>query len=216
MSVLKKRAEPKFHREQAAVRREALIESTLRCLKRHGHDGVSVRRISAEAGVSIGLINHHFPNKTALVADAYETLARSLRESVQREADNAKATPRHRLSGFFGGSFSPPLVDPEMFHVWVVFWGMAAHEPEIQAVHEGSYREYGRVVESLLEGLMSSGAAPAFRLREAAIGLSALLDGLWVELSLSHSAFRPAEAIALCEDWVDALCAGALRNLRRA
>ncbi|MFO1465014.1 MAG: hypothetical protein U1F35_00990 [Steroidobacteraceae bacterium] len=56
MSVLKKRAEPKFHREQAAVRREALIESTLRCLKRHGHDGVSVRRISSEAAIGLSAL----------------------------------------------------------------------------------------------------------------------------------------------------------------
>jgi len=172
-----------------------------------------VRRISAEAGVSIGLINHHFPSKTGLVADTYETLARSLRESIHRQATREGATPRERLSGFFQASFSPTLTDPDLFNVWVVFWGMAVHAPEIQAVHDRTYADYRRVLESLLEALMQSGDAPAFRLREAAIGLSALLDGLWVELSLSRAAFKPAAAIALCEDWVNALCRGAFLNL---
>lgn len=216
MSASSRKAGPKFHRAQPAVRREALIEATLRCLKKFGHEGVSVRRISAEAGVSIGLINHHFPSKTGLIADAYETLARSLRESVHRQATLEGATPRERLSGFFHASFSPTLTDPDLFNVWVVFWGMAAHAPEIQAVHDRTYDDYRRVLESLLEALMRSGDAPAFRLKEAAIGLSALLDGLWVELSLSRTAFKPAAAIALCEDWVSALCRGAFPNLLRA
>ena len=45
-----KRHVPKFHRAAPAVRREALVDATLRCLKQFGHEGVSVRRISAAAG----------------------------------------------------------------------------------------------------------------------------------------------------------------------
>jgi hypothetical protein len=36
-----------------------------------------------------------------------------------------------------------------------------------------------------------------------------------VELSLSASTFKPREAIALCEDWVNALCNGAFPRLLR-
>jgi hypothetical protein len=54
------------------------------------------------------------------------------------------------------------------------------------------------------------------KLRPAAIALTALLDGLWVELSLSAATFKPKEAIAICEDWVDALCGGAFPRLHRA
>ncbi len=68
---------PRFERHEADVRRKALVEATIESLKRHGHEGLSVRRISAEAGVSIGLINHHFPNKNALVAEAYRHFNRS-------------------------------------------------------------------------------------------------------------------------------------------
>ena len=60
---------------------------------------------------------------------------------------------------------------------------------------------------------VDSGAAPAFKLRPAAIALSALLDGFWVELSLSPTVFKPRDAIALCEDWVNALCSGAFPRL---
>jgi hypothetical protein len=93
---------------------------------------------------------------------------------------------------------------------------MVAHSPEIRAVHDRTYGKYRSTLESLLGQLAQSGAAPQFKLRLAAVALSALLDGLWVELSLSRSTFKPRDAIALCEDWVDALCKGAFPSLRSA
>jgi TetR/AcrR family transcriptional repressor of bet genes len=208
-----KRAVPKFRRATPAVRRESLVEATLKCLKEFGHDGVSVRRISAAAGVSIGLINHHFPSKSGLIAVTYETLALSLQESIREQAENKAVSPRDRLSGFFRGSFAPEIVDPALFNVWIVFWSMVVHSPEISAVHDRTYGKYRSILESMLGQLAESGAAPPFKLRQAAIALSALLDGLWVELSLNPSTFKPREAIALCEDWVNALCNGAFPRL---
>ena len=211
-----KRHVPKFHRATPAVRREALVEATLRCLKEFGHDGVSVRRISAAAGVSIGLINHHFPSKSGLIAETYEILALSLLDSIRRQAENETISPRERLSNFFRASFAPEILDPQLFNVWLVFWSMVAHSAEIRAVHFSTYRKYRSVLESLLGRLVESGEAPPFRLRPAAIALSALLDGFWVELSLSPGVFKPREAIALCEDWVNALCNGGFPRLLEA
>jgi AcrR family transcriptional regulator len=208
-----KRREPKFHRATPAVRREALVDATLRCLKQFGHEGVSVRRISAAAGVSIGLINHHFPSKAGLIAETYETLALSLQDSIRRQADNKDKSPRARLSDFFRASFSPEILDPQLFNVWLVFWSMVAHSPEIRAVHDRTYGKYRSILESLLGQLVASGAAPPLKLRPAAIALSALLDGLWVEMSLSPTVFKAREAIALCEDWVNALCNGGFVRL---
>jgi AcrR family transcriptional regulator len=204
---------PKFRRAAPQVRREALIEATLQCLKMHGHDGASVRRISAAAGVSIGLINHHFPSSAGLIAEAYETLARSLNDALRTEAENTAATPRQRISAFFRASFAPELLDPQLFSVWVVFWSMVAHSAEIRTVHARTYGQYRSILEELLGQLVDSGAAPPLKLRPAAIALCAVLDGLWVELSLSADTFKPREAIAICEDWVNALCAGAFPRM---
>src|SRR5258707_15636615 len=113
-----KRHVPKFHRATPAVRRELLVDATLRCLKQFGHEGVSVRRISAAAGVSIGLINHHFPSKSGLVAETYETLALSLQDELRSRAHNRAASPRERLIDCFQASFTPELIDPQLFNVW--------------------------------------------------------------------------------------------------
>lgn len=41
--------------------------------------------------------------------------------------------------------------------------------------------------------------------RLAAIGLTAIIDGLWLEWCLSTETFNSDKAILICEQWVDAL-----------
>lgn len=204
---------PKFRRSPPTLRREALIEATLACLRKFGHDGVSARRIGAEAGVSPGLINHHFPSISALVTAAYETLAMSLIRSIQEHARLVDASPRERLRRFYEASFAPALLDPGLFNIWLVFWSMISHDPGVRTVHDRTYAAYRAALESLLGELHRTDGVPRFRVRPAAIALSALLDGLWIEASISPRAFEPAEAVALCEDWTNALCAGAFPSL---
>jgi TetR/AcrR family transcriptional regulator, transcriptional repressor of bet genes len=204
---------PKFRRAPPTVRREALIEATLACLRKHGHEGLSVRRIGAEAGVSPGLINHHFPSVSRLVAAAYETLSMSLLGSIERRAREVDASPRERLRRFYEAWFAPALLDPGLFNTWLVFWSMISHHAEVRAVHERTYAAYRAALESLLGQLRRGDGVPRFKPRPAAIALAALLDGLWIEASINPRAFKPAEAIALCADWTDALCAGAFPSL---
>jgi AcrR family transcriptional regulator len=204
---------PKFRRAPARLRREALIEATLACLRKFGHEGLSVRRIGAEAGVSPGLINHHFPSISALVAASYEALAMSLIRSIQQHAREVGASARERLRRFYEASFAPALLDPALFNTWLVFWSMISHDAGMRTVHDSTYAAYRATLESLLGELHGTDGVPRFRLRPAAIALSALLDGLWIEASINSRAFEPADAVALCEDWTNALCAGALPSL---
>jgi AcrR family transcriptional regulator len=198
----------------AAERQRSLIDATLQCLRRFGYEGASVRRIGAQAGVSPGLINHHFPSTSTLIAAAYESLANSLLESIRRYADDTSADPRERLRRFFLASFAPALLDPQLLGTWVVFWSMVPHSPAVRRVHDRTYGAYRATLESMLRQLRPTARATSFRLRPAAISLAALLDGLWIEASLNPRTFRPADAVALCEDWADALCAGAFPRLR--
>jgi hypothetical protein len=55
--------------------------------------------------------------------------------------------------------------------------------------------------------------APRIDTRLAAIALTAMLDGLWLEWCINPATFSPQEAIALCENWIDALFAGLMPRL---
>lgn len=194
---------PRYARHRADDRRQALVEATIASLKRHGHEGLSVRRIAAQAGVSIGLINHHFPNKDALVAASYRQFSRQLAAGFQAAVERAPRAPRARLSAFIEAVFARPNLDPRVLTAWVVFWGLFRQSPEMRRAHRDEGRGYGALPGLLLRDLLKRRARPASRARVATIGLTALLDGLWLEWCLDPKGFRPAEAIALCEDWID-------------
>jgi TetR/AcrR family transcriptional regulator, transcriptional repressor of bet genes len=198
---------PRYERQLPEQRRQELIDATIECLKRHGHEGLSMRAIAAEAGVSPGLINHHFPNKDELIAAAYRHFNSELVGGLKAAVAQAPLTPRARMHAFLQASFSRPNLDPDALAVWVVFWGMYRHSPLIQGVHRESYQGYVQLLRDMLTELVRAAGpdAPAVDLRLAAIGLTALLDGLWLEWCLEPASFRPAEAIALCEAWIDNL-----------
>lgn len=194
---------PRYARHRADDRRRALVEATIASLKRHGHEGLSVRRIAAQAGVSIGLINHHFPNKDALVAESYRQFSRQLAAGFQAAVERAPREPRARLSAFIESVFARPNLDPRVLTAWIVFWGLFRQSPEMRRAHREEGRGYGALPGLLLRDLLKQRARPASRARVATIGLTALLDGLWLEWCLDPKGFRPAEAIALCEEWID-------------
>jgi TetR/AcrR family transcriptional regulator, transcriptional repressor of bet genes len=201
----KKNGEPRFERKLPDARRKALIEATIECLKRYGHDGLSIRRISAQAKVSIGLINHHFPTKDALVAEAYRYFNSELVGSLRQAVNEAAGAPREQLSAFFKASFSPPNLDSDVLAVWVVFWGMYRHSKDIQRVQSETYHGYVDLLRGMLADLERESGELRFNLRLAAIGLTALIDGLWLEWCLDPDNFEPREAVQLCEAWVESL-----------
>jgi TetR/AcrR family transcriptional repressor of bet genes len=196
---------PRFERHVPEVRRLRLIEATIECLKRYGHEGLSVRRISAEAGVSIGLINHHFPTKNALVAEAYRHFNAQLNQAVIDAMGHAVQSPREKLRALFRAIFSPPNLDRDVLTVWVVLWGLYHHSREIQKVHSEAYGGYVETLREALAALQKESGKFRMNLRLAAIGAQALLDGLWLEWCLDPENFSPQEAVQLCESWVDSL-----------
>jgi len=206
----------KFERKLPEDRRRALIEATLVCLGREGHAGLSIRKISKEAGISVGLINHHYANKDALVGHAYEHLAHSLLDTVRAQVAAAGPDPRARLSACFHGIFSSSALERSTLRTWVVFWGMIDHSKSINDAHDQTYAVYRQLLETLLEDIQAHREAPRIDVRLAAIGLSAMLDGLWLELSLNPTTFARDEAILLCESWADGLLVGSMPQLRRA
>ncbi len=194
---------PRYERRSAGDRRQELVEAAIESLKRHGHEGLSVRRIAARAGVSIGLINHHFPNKDALLADSYRQFSRQLAAGFQAAVDRAPRDPRARLTAFIAAVFSRPNLDPQVLTAWVVFWGLFRQSPEMRRAHKEEGRGYGALPGILVRDLLKKSGRSRFEARVATIGLTALLDGLWLEWCLDPKGFRPAEAVALCEDWVE-------------
>lgn len=205
----------KFERKLPEDRRKALIDATLKCLSREGQDGLSVRKISKEAGISISLINYHYASKEDLVAQAYETLSSVLLNSLKVAVAQARGGPRDQLSALITAIFAEPTLDPGTLKCWLVFWGMIDNSRALRDVHDRNYSEYRRFVESILGRLADEQRMALLDIRLATIGLLAIVDGLWIEWCVNPDSFTVQEATRLCEAWIDALVIGGNRRQKR-
>src|SRR2546430_7622906 len=84
---------PRFERQLPQQRRQALIDATIECLKRYGHEGLSIRTISAQAGVSVGLINHRSEEHTSELQSQSNLVCRLLLEK-KKTTIKCKLRPR--------------------------------------------------------------------------------------------------------------------------
>ncbi len=191
-----------FTRESADTRRDALISACARSLAKHGASGTSVRVICTEAGVSPGLLRHYFSGIDALIADCYRATGARVAEALDAAVESVPETdPRGRLLAFVTASFREPISDPELLATWLAFWGLARTDPAIGRIHDEIYAENRRDMERLIAACPGAPADP----RLAAIALTALVDGLWLELSLGNAPFSAEEAHELSERWMFAL-----------
>jgi AcrR family transcriptional regulator len=181
------------------VRRQSLIEAATACLAEKGVAGTSVRSICARAGVSPGLLRHYFHGIDDLVAAAYREITDRVSETLRGAQEEAGPNPRDRVIAFVTASFRPPIADPQLLATWLAFWSLVKTRPAIAAIHGDTYRGYREELGQLLVacGLGAPRAGPA------AIAITALVDGLWLELSLDPSTFTPADASAMAVRWLD-------------
>ncbi|MFD2205383.1 TetR/AcrR family transcriptional regulator [Kiloniella antarctica] len=202
---------PKFRRHSPDERKRELVDATIKCLEKKGSEGLSVRSISAEAGISIGLINHHYPSKDDLIADAYEKLATDILQHVLDLVQENGGNPRERMSAFFNAYFSSHVLDEKILRIWIVFWHMSDKSEKVRHSHDKTSEGFRQQVEIMLRDLGALPEVPNFNYRLAAIGLSGMLDGLWLEWCLNPTSFEPKEGLQICEAWVDCLMSGSFK-----
>ncbi len=195
---------PGFTRAEPDARRLSLIEATARVLARDGASGASVRAIALEAGVSPGLVAHHFGGVDALIAATYAHVGEQVATALATAVEGAGRDPRARLMAYVAASFAPPIADRALLATWTAFWGLVIARGEIAALHDAQYAGY----RGELEALLAACRLPPAARRRAAIAIAALVDGLWLELCLSPAVLDAGEARTIAEAQIAALFDG--------
>jgi len=190
-----------FTRESADTRRDELIAACGRCLAKHGAHGTSVRAICLEAGVSHGLLRHYFDGISALIAATYRATGAQVSHALALAVEAAGDGPRARLRAFVATNFRAPIADAELLATWLAFWSLARSDSVIGKIHDEIYADNRADLAALIAACPGAPANPHL----AAVGLSALIDGLWLELSLGNAPFSADEAEMLAEAWVATL-----------
>ena len=196
-------AEPQQNRRQvsAAASKDKLIEATILCMANYGPAGVSIERITDAAGVSRGLVRHHFGSKRQLLLEAFLRLADEERAAFAAGSE-ADDDPVATLRAIVATEYHQELAAPERAHAWFGFWQAALGDPDLREINERVYTEererYGELFRDAArrQGLDIDP-------RKAGIGLVALADGAWTELLMAPADFSVDDALALCDHYID-------------
>jgi AcrR family transcriptional regulator len=191
-----------FTRETPDQRRTDLVAACARVLARQGAHGLSVRTVCAEAGVSPGLLRHYFAGVDDLVAATYRATGEQVQAALDAAVLAAPRDPRSRLLAYLTASFAAPVADPDLLATWLAFWSLTKTDARIRALHSEIYARNKTSLEALLAALKPGDHGLT------TIALTALVDGLWLELSLGDAPFTPIEAGMMAERWLDALIGG--------
>lgn len=188
---------PRYSRLTPEERRRRLIEAAINCLGEGGVAAFTIDRICRAAGVSRGLINHHFDGKDALLVAVYETMTEQLAETLEARLGDPEASPDARLAAVITASFAPEAFDPAQMRAWLALWGEVSTNHQLQAAHRRLYALYrdglARAIGEIAQARRREVDAEAL-----AIALIALIDGLWLECCLDPSLLTPDDAVATC------------------
>ncbi len=194
-----------FHREPEAVRQNDLIAATLDSIAELGLAGATVREVAFRAGVTPGLIRRYFDNKERLVAAAYRSFMTELTANAAAGCGDGPALSR--LAGLIRASVTPPVADGRALSIWAAFTGTVNSDPAMAKAHREGYQSFRDLIEKLVCEVMAERgvAASPLQIRQHAIILNALLDGLWIEISMGGDDFSRLDVVRLTLDSVATL-----------
>lgn len=165
----------------AAERREAILLATVRCIARQGYDGVRLRDVSREAAVSVGLLQHYFESRDALMDEAIafgndKLIARWDEPSVEQ-------TSRERLLA----SIRRVAARPELRDVsvlWVEFARASMRHEHLRARYHAVYAAWRQHFVDILEAGIADGSfRPDLEPEDAVRALMAYFDGYELEVA---------------------------------
>ena len=181
----------RFTRLSSEERRAQLMDVALAGLARGGIQEFTVDKICAAAGVSRGLILHHFGSMAGLLAAVY---ARLYRETTP---DLSTLPPDSRIDALIEGTFAPKVFNRETLNAWLALWGQIANTPALRDEHRRQYQAYLQEVTEALSALTaekghSRNALPLAR------SLICLIDGLCLQHCLEPDAMPAVAAKEAC------------------
>lgn len=180
------------------IRRDALVTATIHEIGLRGSLDVTVGQIAKRAGVSAALAHHYFGTKEAIFLSAMRHILKTYADEVRLALTGAE-TPRARLEAIVRASFAPSNFKPEVIASWLMFYMSAQSVPEAARLLAVYKR---RLASNLIHGLRPLVGA---RTPQAAEGIAAMIDGLYIRQGLDRSAHDPEAAAALVLDYLDRL-----------
>lgn len=187
------------------MRRQALITATLDAVADLGLAGATVREVAARASVTPGLIRRYFLSKDRLVEAAYKAFIDDMMSAIQAQVGDG--TPSERLKRLALAFCTEPVAGSRNIAIWAAFIGVVPGESAVAAVHRDGYHAFRLLLEEIIRDLLEdAGHRPdATLVSRRAIAANALIDGIWLEVSLDRDAFEGIDIETLALEGLEAV-----------
>ncbi|ARJ43748.1 transcriptional regulator BetI [Pantoea alhagi] len=163
-----------------AIRQAQLIKATLTVIDRVGLAEASIAVIAKEAGVSTGIVSHYFGDKNGLLDACMRQILADLYLAVERQRRQVPDTPEAQIRAIIDGNFDLSQVDAPVLKTWLVFWTNSLHQPRLQRLQSINDRRLWSNLTAQFARAMPRGQA-----RAAGSSMAAIIDGLWLRMTLS-------------------------------
>jgi TetR/AcrR family transcriptional repressor of bet genes len=165
-----------------AERRKQLIMATIRCVANRGLADTTIATVAREAGLSQGIINLHFQTKERLLTETLRYIADEYRNACRRAAEAAGDSAAAGLKAMVDLDFQRNICERSKLAVWFAFWGERKFRPTYRRICAERDKSYDDMVRQLCARLCVEGGYTDVDSALVADGLSALTDGLWLDL----------------------------------
>ncbi|MGW2230271.1 TetR/AcrR family transcriptional regulator [Streptomyces formicae] len=187
-------------RLSVAERRAELLAATVEQIEARGVTAVRIADVAASLGVSNALVLYHFSSKERLVAAAFEHAAQAdlarLRGILTR-----RTSALRRLRAAV--RWYAPTGQAKGWRLWIEGWSAALREPALRAVTRDLDQQWKAALAEVIEQGTATGEFRCADPKGAALRLTALLDGLAVQMTAYDGAVSRARTRA----WADAALA---------
>ncbi|MEU2511830.1 TetR/AcrR family transcriptional regulator [Streptomyces syringium] len=195
-------------------RRQAVAAAVLRVIGRDGLEKASLRNVADEAGLAIGSVRHYVTDQADLMTLALRELGRRVDRRIHAHAErlldpDADIDRRAGTEDLLAELLPLDRTRHEEAVLWLAFTTAARTRPELRAradaLHAGMHT---LVVRVLSEWQRVGGLPDAVAVEVEALRLSALLDGLALQVVLQPAHVTPDDARRVLRRHLDALRAG--------
>jgi AcrR family transcriptional regulator len=187
----------------AEQRRAQMLAAALEVISERGYADTRIADVAERAGVSPALVIYYFKTKDQLLTEAirrYEDAWYAVGQRRMAQLPTAAA----RIEEIVAMSCLPEA-DPEpgsSWQLWLDFWAQAARNDEVATVRRKSDERWRDEIAGLVLTGQAAGEFREVDARGFAVTLTALLDGLTVQIALEDPVVDPAGAFELSMQFV--------------
>ncbi|MFD8569434.1 TetR/AcrR family transcriptional regulator [Streptomyces sp. NPDC059639] len=195
-------------RLSVAERREELLRAAIEQIEVRGVAAVRIADVASALGVSNALVLYHFSTKEKLVAAAF-TYAAEDDLAHLRKLLGRRTTALKRLRAAV--RWYAPTGQAKGWRLWIEGWAVALREPALREVTGGLDKQWKAALAEVVAEGVAAGEFSCPDPMATALRLTALLDGLAVQMTTYGGAVSRART----QEWVDEALAREL-GLERA